>query len=419
MSFIEIVGGNPLNGEVKIQGSKNAALPILAATVLIKGVTRLYNCPNIEDVTHMLNILESLGCKIKKQDNNCIVVDSTYLTSITVPDTYVKKMRSSIILLGSIIGRMHHVNISYPGGCSIGKRPIDLHLKALRLMKVKINEVDDSLYCDTKEIIGTDIHLAFPSVGATENILLAAVLAKGTTRILNAAKEPEINDLCNFLKSAGAKIQGVGTDHLKIEGVESLNGCEYTVSGDRIVAGTYMAMVAGTGGTVRLNDIDPNIVSSMINVLQEMGCKIECDKTSIQINATHRLSACPLIVTRPYPGFPTDLQSQLMTLCTICDGNSTIIENIFEDRFAIASELKKLGAQVAIDHRIASIHGVSELYGGEVYAKDLRGGAALVFAGLIARGLTRVMGVTYIERGYEDICKDLSLLGANIRYQKC
>ena len=328
-------------------------------------------------------------------------------------------MRSSIIVMGALIARMHNIHISYPGGCTIGKRPIDLHLKALKQMNVEIDENDETIYAATKNLKGTDIHLKFPSVGATENILLAAVLANGKTRIYNAATEPEIDDLCNFLVKSGAKISGIGTDCLKIEGVEHLNGIEYTVSTDRIVSGTYLSAVAGAGGSVKLNGANPQYLKSVISVLEDMGCHIQSEEDFIEIRSNGHLISTPLITTRPYPGFPTDMQSQIMSISCKCYGSTVIVENIFEDRYSNVPELIRMGADIFVRGRTAVIQGVEKLIGTDVYANDLRAGAALVLAGLIADGVTRVYNTVYIERGYEDICKDLHSLGAIIQYVAC
>ena len=418
MSFIEIVGGNKLYGEINIQGSKNAVLPILAATILVKGKSKILHCPRIKDVFIMVKILESIGCKVWWEENS-ICVDASYLKEITIPDEYVKEMRSSIILMGAVLGRLHNVSISYPGGCTIGERPIDYHLKSLRQLNIQIDETEERIYCSTKNIIGTEIHLNFPSVGATENIILASVLATGITRIHNAAREPEIDDLCNFLNQCGAHITGIGTEHLKIEGVVSLSGTDYTVSYDRIVAGTYLTMVAATGGKVQLNGVNPKHLASVIPLLSEMGCQIVTGKNHIDIKSNGKLEAPPIIVTRPYPGFPTDLQSQFLSLATTCNGSTVIVENIFEARYSNVPELIRMGADIFVRGRTAVIQGVKELEGTDVYAKDLRAGAALVLSGLIAKGVTRVYNTVYIERGYEDICKDLHSLGAMIQYVLC
>lgn len=415
MSFIEIVGGNKLYGEIEIQGSKNAVLPILAATILTPGISKIHRCPKIRDVFVMIKILESIGCKVWWESNS-ICVDSTYLSEVTVPTEYVKEMRSSIILMGALLGRMKKVNITYPGGCTIGKRPIDYHLSSLKRMNVQIEEVNDDISCEASELIGTDIHLRFPSVGATENIILAAVYAHGTTRIHNAAREPEIEDLCCFLNQCGAKIIGIGTDYIKIEGVEYLKAIEYDVSSDRIAAGTYLSMVAGTGGKITVTKMDPRKLTSVLQVLSEMGCSVVAKKDAITLSSTGKLNAAPVTATRPYPGFPTDMQSQLMSLAAISNGSTIIVENIFEARYSNVGELTNMGADIFVRGRTAVIQGVERLQGKEVYAKDLRAGAALVLAGLIADGVTKVYNTVYIERGYVDIVSDLKSLGAMIQY---
>lgn len=415
MSFIEIVGGNKLYGDIEIQGSKNAVLPILAATILVPGISKIDRCPKIRDVFVMIKILESIGCKVWWESDS-ICVDSTYINEVTVPTEQVKEMRSSIILMGALLGRMKKCCISYPGGCTIGERPIDYHLSALQKMNVTIDIEKDDINCETKEVIGSEIHLSFPSVGATENIILAAVLAKGTTRIHNAAREPEIEDLCNFLNQCGAKIQGIGTDYVKIEGVSYLTSTEYVVSSDRIVAGTYLCMAAGTGGKITVEKTNPKHLSTLLDVLSEMGCCIMTNHDSITLQSSGKLKAAPVTATRPYPGFPTDMQSQLMSLATKCEGSTIIVENIFEARYSNVGSLIEMGADIFVRGRTAVVQGVNALMGREVYAKDLRAGAALVLAGLIADGVTKVYNTVYIERGYVDIVKDLKSLGAIIQY---
>ena len=345
MSFIEIVGGKQLFGEINVQGSKNAVLPILAATVLIRGTTKINHCPRISDVFNMLYILEDIGCKVWWEDST-VYVDAKYLTSITVPEKYVNQMRASITFLGSIIGRMHNVSVSLPGGCSIGKRPIDLHLKSLRSMNITIDEVGDMLHCTTDKIIGTDIFLRSPSVGATENIILAATLANGVTRIYNAAMEPEVVELCLFLREAGARIKGLGTDRITIEGVKHLRSIEHTLSSDRIVTGTYMAMVASAGGDVIFKGVDSNDILSVLHALAQMGCNISCGEDYVRVCNDKRPKAIPFIETKPYPLFPTDMQSQIIAALSVADGTSCVVENMFEDRYGAAEELRKLGANI-------------------------------------------------------------------------
>lgn len=418
MSSIRVIGGSRLKGEIKIQGSKNAALPIIAATVLNQGITVLRNCPRILDVFYMISVLKELGCSVS-WENNTLIVDASEITSAKVSEGSVQKMRSSILFLGALVGRCHEVSIAYPGGCSIGKRPIDYHLDSIRKMNVRqefIGDEKDIIHCYTDKIIGTDIFLKFPSVGATQNIILAAVLSEGVTRIFNAAREPEVQELCNFLSMAGAKICGKGTSFIEIEGVKKLHDIEYTLPPDRIVTGTYMAAVAAAGGDVVLENAPVRQIDSVIRVLDKIGCKIRTTDDTVRIRTDRRPLSYDLLRTQPYPGFPTDMQSQLMTVLSLADGKSTIIEEIFESRYQNAFELKKMGADINIVERKAIITGVKKLEGAVVKAHDLRSGAALVIAGITAQGTTIVTDTTSIERGYEDICGDLSHIGANVSY---
>lgn len=415
MAFIEIVGGKQLNGEVNIQGSKNAVLPILAATVLINGITKLNHCPKILDVFHMVKILEAIGCTAR-WENSSLIVDTTRLNTSTVPEEYVKMMRSSVILMGPLLGRTHSVTITYPGGCTIGARPIDFHLSAFKEMNVSLEEEDGLIRCSTDEVRGKDLFLKFPSVGATENIILAAVLANGKTRIFNAAREPEITELCKFLNAAGAKIYGAGTERIEVHGTDFLRPVEYTVASDRIVAGTYLAAVAGVGGEAILTGIGCGSLQTVIQILRQMGSHIVCGEDYIIIGSNGKPKPIPLICTRPYPGFPTDMQSQIMSVLMMASGTSKIVEEIFEGRYQNVQEQLKFGADIQIQGRDAVIHGVPELKGCDVYAGELRGGAALVIAGLMATGKTTLYNPYFILRGYEDICRDLRCLGADIRY---
>jgi UDP-N-acetylglucosamine 1-carboxyvinyltransferase len=420
MSSIEIIGGEQLKGELKIQGSKNAALPIIAATILNKGITILRNCPKILDVFQMVSILESLGCKTS-WDGNALIVDSTAITSTHVSEDTVKKMRSSTYFLGALIGRSHEVTIAYPGGCLIGKRPIDYHLNAFKKLNIEVEfqgEDGGVIHCKTAEIIGNDIFLEFPSVGATQNIILAAVLSTGVTRIFNAAREPEVTELCNFLIEAGARICGKGSAFIEIEGVRRLHKSDFTISSDRIVTGTYMAAAAAANGNVLLTGVPIRQIESTIRVLRKIGCSIEVSEDSLKINQKQRPLPMELLKTQPYPGFPTDMQSQMMSVLCVADGKSTIMEEIFESRYQNVPELKKMGADISLEAagNKAVISGVKQLHGAAVSAHGLRGGAALVIAGLMAEGRTVIRDATSIERGYEDICRDLSSLGGKIRY---
>lgn len=416
MAFIEIVGGKQLNGEVNIQGSKNAVLPILAATVLVNGITKLNHCPKILDVYHMIKILEAIGCSVL-WENSSLLIDTTKLHTSTVPEEYVKMMRSSVILMGALLGRTHSVTITYPGGCTIGARPIDYHLSAFKDLNVLLEEEDGLIRCTTQEIKGNNIMLQFPSVGATENVILAAVLATGKTRIFNAAKEPEIIELCKFLNASGARIYGAGTERIEIDGVDFLHPVEYTAASDRIVAGTYLAAVAGTGGEAVLTGIGCGSLHKVVELLRQMGCSIYCGEDYIIISSSGKLKSVPFIKTAPYPGFPTDMQSQIMSVLMKASGTSNIMEEIFEGRYQNVEEQLKFGADIRICGREASIYGVSVLTGCEVYASELRGGAALVIAGLMANGKTTLHNPYFIERGYEDICRDLKQLGADISYK--
>ncbi len=420
MSSIEVIGGEQLKGELKIQGSKNAALPVIAATILNKGISKLKNCPRILDVFHMVKILEELGCKTI-WEGNTLIVDSSIADVTHVSEDSVRKMRSSILFLGAILGRYHEVTIAYPGGCSIGKRPIDYHLKAIKKMNVTqefMKEDESIIHCYSGKITGNDIFLEFPSVGATQNVILTAVLAEGVTRIFNAAREPEITEVCNYLVEAGARICGKGSAFIEIEGVKHLHDVEFNLSSDRIVAGTYMAAVAAAKGDVVFTHTPINHLDSTIRILKRAGCTIETMEDTIKVKSRKRPFPIGLLKTQPYPGFPTDMQSQLMTVLCLADGESTIIEDIFESRYQNVPELKAMGAKINLEEHTnqANIIGVKHLKGAVVEAHDLRGGAALVIAGLEAEGTTIIREANIIERGYEDVCRDLKILGANIRY---
>ncbi len=416
MSEIVIQGGRRLEGELHIAGSKNAILPIIAATLLCRTTTYLYNCPRISDVELMIKILKQLGCKII-WDEKVLMIDTSTLESCDVPAQLVNQMRSSIILLGALLSRCKEAQIGMPGGCQLGKRPIDLHLDALRKMQVDISEQEDFIQCKTLNLQGAHINLEMPSVGATENIMLAGACANGTTTIYNAAKEPEIVDLQNFLNACGAKISGAGTKQIIIHGVEALNGTNYRVIPDRIVAGTYLVAGAITRGNVILTDVYNRHLETTINKLRAVGCNIREEKNKLILTVAKPLKGIGL-KTEVYPGFATDMQSQFVTLFTTCNSISHVKENIFESRFRATYELQKLGAHIIVDEskQSATVHPTPFLTGTTVEATDLRGGAALVLAGLVANGTTIVKNAYHIQRGYEDIVRDLSILGANITY---
>ncbi len=408
-----INGGNKLKGDVTILGAKNSVLPILAATIIGANSSIIFNTPNLRDVDIMEKILKSIGCEVKRL-NNLINVDSKNIKSTKIPEDLVSEMRSSIILMGAMLSRCKEVNISYPGGCEIGPRPIDLHLKALREMGAHIEEAHGFLYCKTDGLKGTEIQLDYPSVGATENIMLAAVKAKGTTIIRNAAREPEILDLQNYLNKAGAKVFGAGNSVIKIEGVNKFKDVKHSIISDRIVAGTYMVAAAMTEGEIIIRNINIEYLQAIISKLKEVGCQIYYDKNSIKILGPQKIKSVEMIQTLPYPGFPTDMQAQMMALLCIASGTSIISETVFESRFKHAEELIRMGANIKTVGRVAVIKGVKELTGAKVTAKDLRGGASLVLAGLAAKGTTTVDNVFHIRRGYDNYCKDLQKLGADI-----
>ena len=412
MSTIQVHGLQPLKGEIEIQGSKNAVLPMMAASILHKGTTVLTHVPRIQDVFCMMGILEYMGCRCVLCGHE-LTIDASDLTGTSIPESYVKTMRSSIMILGALLGRCKEAVTHYPGGCSIGKRPIDLHLYALRQMGVEISEDCERIMAKAPRLGGAEIRLSYPSVGATENAVLAAVLAKGDTIVYGAAKEPEIDEMCRMLNQMGADIGGIGSHVLRIHGVRELRDTVYEVVGDRIVTGTYLAAVAAAGGSARFFGMNPEHLSSVIPVFEQMGTKIGVEERAITIDALTPPNPAS-IETGPYPGFPTDLQSPMMALFSVAGGRSCIRENVFEGRYETAKELQKLGARIIIEEMTAYIDGVDHLDGCSVTARDLRGGAALVVAGLAAEGETVIGGCHHIHRGYENICRDLKRLGARV-----
>lgn len=413
MSSYIIEGGQKLEGTVKISGSKNSSLPIIAATILNAGKTTLYNVPNIQDTQMMFKILETLGAKVEKK-NGKIKIDTSKIKKFEIPPDLMHKMRSSVILAGALIGRYNKAIFSYPGGCDIGSRPIDLHLKSFEKLGIEVNQNHGSIECKVEKIKGEKIDLDFPSVGATENAILASVLAEGTTIITNAAREPEIIDLQNFLNKMGAKVVGAGTDEIQIEGVKQLKDVSYNIMPDRIETGSFLCFAAATKGNLILESVNATHITPIITKLEEADCKIITEKNKIQIVAPKKLKALD-IKTMPYPGFPTDMQSVFAAMLTTARGTSIIVENIFENRYKYTQELNKMGAKITVEGKSAVIRGARKLYGAEVKATDLRGGAALVLAGLIAKGTTKIDNIDYILRGYENLEQKLSRLGAKIR----
>ena len=416
MSSYIIKGGKRLEGEVSISGSKNASLPILAACILNGKVNKLYNVPDISDVRITLDILNDLGCIIKK-DKKKIIIDSNPISKIEIPDELMRKLRSSVILTGAMLARFKEVTFTYPGGCDIGARPIDLHLNSFKKLGIKINENSGKICCICDKIENMRIHLDFPSVGATENIILASVLGDKEVIIENAALEPEIVDLADFLKRMGAKIYGAGTSTIKIKGVKNLKEASYNIMPDRIEAGTILMAAAITGGKVKIKSVIPEHISPLLLKLEEAGCKIIVENRSISLIAPKRLKAVS-ITTMPYPGFPTDLQSVFTSILTVAKGSSIVTENIFENRFKIAPELIRMGAKIMPTGKAIFIKGVRKLHGSNVEAPDLRGGAALVLAGLVAKGTTKVSNIEYILRGYENLDLKLNSLLANIEREE-
>lgn len=417
MSRFIVEGGNRLHGELKIPGAKNAVLPILAATVLNRGTSVINNCPILEDVKTMQEILSSLGLKVVR-DNHSIIVDGKNLAANAIPESLAGKMRSSIVLMGAVLGRIGEIFISYPGGCSIGPRPIDLHLSSLRKMGAEIDDLYNGiLHCKVKKFQGTEILLDYPSVGATENIMLAACLADGETIIRNAAKEPEIVDLQNFLQELGVEVYGAGTGVIHIIGCKKIEkDVTYSVIPDRIVAGTYMACVAATGGELVLNGIDYEHVSSTAYLLRNCGVSIELlNSRNMRINSNQNLKAIEVIRTSPYPGFPTDMQPQFVALLSKASGTSVVIETVFENRYGYVEQLMRMGADITVRERVAVIKGVKRLTGAFLDATDLRGGAALTIAALSAEGTSIINNVIHIDRGYEAFENNLSMVGARIK----
>ncbi len=415
MSCIVVNGGHKLNGSLELHGAKNSVLPILAGTVLCKGISVIHNCPLLSDVEAAVKILEHLGAEVQREGHT-VRVNAAQLTRQDIPDELMREMRSSIVFLGAIAGRTGQAILSSPGGCELGPRPIDLHLSSLRELGMEIEESHGIIYCRCeKGIRGCDITLSFPSVGATENIMLAAVTGEGTTRILNAAREPEISDLADFLNRSGALIHGAGSDTIEIIGVSSLHGTEHTVIPDRIEAATYLTAAAVTGGQIFLVNAIPAHLTPIMSVLKAAGCEIQVNHRTVCLTAPVRLKRVPVIRTMPYPGFPTDAGSPLMAMLSLAEGSSMFVENIFENRFRIVDELKRLGAKIYTNGRVAVIEGVRSLLGAPVECTDLRGGAALVVAALAADGTTEIGKVGHIDRGYESFVEHLSRLGAEIQ----
>ncbi len=409
-----IDGGEKLYGKVTLQSAKNTVLPLLAASVLTDEQVRIRNVPTINDVENMLHILSEVGCVIRR-NKEYVVIDSSNAVSHEIPARLTRELRSSVFMLGSVLTRFQRAKISYPGGCDIGLRPIDLHLSSLKRLGVKIIEKDGYIDCQAEKLKGSEILLDFPSVGATENIILAAVKAEGITIIRNAAKEPEIIDLQNFLNAMGARIRGAGGGTIVIEGVKRLHGIDYTPIGDRIEAGTYLIAAATCGGEIEMLGVPSENIAALLHKLRENGCKIHTKNDKIELSSDGRLKSVNIVETMPFPGFPTDMQAQYGALCATARGTTLIVENLFETRYRYAAELKRMGADIIVRDRTAIIRGVERLHGACVTASDLRGGAALVIAALKAEGQSTVMDLSHVDRGYADFEGKLKKLGAKIR----
>lgn len=415
MSKFIVAGGRKLSGEVKVQGSKNSTLPILAATLLCEDESVLFNCPKLSDVDATIRILRYLGCKVTRTDST-LIVDSKSVRRSDIPSDLMREMRSSIIFLGVLLARCGKAKLSLPGGCELGPRPIDLHLSALRQMGIEINEQHGKLECiATNGIKSSKIALSFPSVGATENVMLTSVKAKGTTIITNAAKEPEIIDLADYLNACGAKISGAGESTIIVEGVDKLYGCSHSIISDRIVAATLMSAAAVTGSDITLDGVIAGHLSSVIPVFEQAGCELTYKTGKLKMSSPYRLYSPKLIRTMPYPGFPTDAQAPVMAMTSKSNGMTVFVENIFESRYKHVDELTRLGANIKVEGKVAVVDGVRHLYGASVRALDLRGAAALVVAALSAQGNTEICGINYLERGYEDFEVVLADLGADIK----
>ena len=417
MDSIQIQGGTPFCGEVSVQGSKNAALPVMAACVLVPGTTTLKNCPDISDVACMCEILKHVGAGVVRQGKT-LTIDTARITQHRLPGQYVTRMRSSVVLAGAMLGRCREIEMAYPGGCVIGDRPIDMHIRALERLGAVFTEEESSLYAYAAQLKGSRIALPFPSVGATQNAVMAAVLAQGTTEISGCAMEPEVRALCDFLNGAGAKISGGGSPHIRVEGVSALHESTYTVEPDRIVAGTYLIGTLAAGGSAFLRNAPAGQLKCVCSLARAMGARLRTDPAGIFVERTGALCAPECVETGTYPAFPTDLQSPFLVALCQAQSESRLYERIFNGRLAAAEELNRMGALIRVEKDCAVIRGNARLTGCSVTARELRGGAALVLAGACARGTTLVQNRHFIDRGYEDIVRDLKGLGVNIGGKK-
>lgn len=408
-----IKGGNPLYGEVEIGGAKNAALAILAAAIMTDETVTIDNLPNVRDINVLLQAIEEIGAHVERVDIHKVKINGSFIRGVNVDNEFIRQIRASYYLIGALLGKYKHAEVALPGGCDIGSRPIDLHMKGFRSMGADIDIAHGLVIARAKELKGTHIYMDKVSVGATINIMMAAAMADGKTVIENAAKEPHVVDVANFLNSMGANIRGAGTDVIRIVGVEKLHATEYSVIPDQIEAGTFMFAVAATGGNVLVKDVIPKHLEATTAKLLEVGCQVEEFDDSVRVISDGHLKHTQ-VTTLPYPGFPTDMQPQMAVLLGIAEGTSTVTESIFENRFKYVDELTRMGADIKVESNIAIISGVKRYTGARVNAPDLRAGAALVIAGLAADGITVVDDIYYIQRGYEALEEKLTKIGAKI-----
>lgn len=415
MNKLMINGGTTLAGDVRISGAKNAVLPILAATLLADGPATIENVPHLHDVTTTVELLGCMGVMVSIDEKLSVEVDCSTIENHTAPYHLVKTMRSSILVLGPLLARYGEAEVSLPGGCAIGSRPVDLHIKGLQDMGAEIDVSNGYIHAKAKRLKGARLVLDIVTVTGTENLMMAAALADGTTIIENAAREPEVVDLADFINAMGGKISGAGTDTITIEGVETLHGTRYRVLPDRIETGTYLVAAAITGGSIMVKDTAPHLLDAVTEKLREAGAKIEIGEDWISLDMEGRRPKAVNVRTAPYPAFPTDMQAQFAALNCIAEGTSTVVETIFENRFMHVQELKRMGADIEIEGNTAIIRGVDELTSAPVMATDLRASASLIIAGLVASGETEVQRIYHIDRGYENIEEKLALLGAKIR----
>jgi UDP-N-acetylglucosamine 1-carboxyvinyltransferase len=415
MNKLMINGGVKLHGSVRISGAKNAVLPILAATLLADGPATIENVPHLHDVTTTMELLGCMGVMVSVDEKLSVEVDSSTIENYTAPYHLVKTMRSSILVLGPLLARFGEAEVSLPGGCAIGSRPVDLHIKGLQDMGAEIDVSNGYIHAKAKRLKGARLVLDIVTVTGTENLMMAAALADGTTIIENAAREPEVVDLANFINAMGGKISGAGTDTITIEGVEKLNGTRYRVLPDRIETGTFLVAAAITGGSITVKDTAPKLLDAVIDKLREAGAKVEVGDDWITLDMEGKRPKAVSVRTAPYPAFPTDMQAQFAALNTIAEGTATVVETVFENRFMHVQELKRMGADIEIEGNTAIIRGVEGLTSAPVMATDLRASASLIIAGLVASGETEVQRIYHIDRGYENIEEKLALLGAKIR----